>query len=91
MKTPAEQLAAKKKRERKPRNKKPINEGPIICHAREKREALELTIRDVADAVEMTTSGYHQVEMGGNATMETAFKLCEFFGCKLDELWTERV
>ena len=87
-KTPAERLSAKKQRERPPRNTAKIKRNsPVICHARKFRNALNLSIRDVAGEIGMTQAGYHAIEHGGNVTMEYAFKICAFYGKNLTELW----
>jgi hypothetical protein len=47
--TPAEKLAKRKQRQR-PRRNSSTKSGPVVCHCRQHREALNLSLRDVADA-----------------------------------------
>lgn len=89
--TPAEKLSKNKKRTRPPRNeKRPKRSSPVICHCREKRNELNLSLRDVHAAVGISVSGLHAIEHGGNVEMTTALKLCEFYGCQLTELWSAK-
>lgn len=91
MPTPAEKLASKKHRERKPRNSpKIVRNSPVVCHCRELRNSMNLSMRDVAEEIGITIAGYHAIEHGGNVTMEYAFKIAAFYGKRIDELWTSK-
>lgn len=88
--TPAEQLAKSKQRKRSPRNTVAPRRPIWVCRLREMREALNLSLRDVADAVGMSNPGLWAVEHGGETSLTTATKLAEFFGCTIQDLWPER-
>ena len=85
--TPAEKLAAQKQRKRPPRNtvKRP---NPVwVCRVREVRESFHLSLRDVADAIGMSNPGLFAIEHGSDPMLTTAYKLAEFFGMSIPELW----
>ena len=87
--TPAEKLS-KAKRRCKPRASNPQPKKVVLrCRLRESREALRLSIADVAKACGMSVSGLWQIEMGGDPQMTTARKLAKFFGKTTDELWSD--
>jgi len=88
--TPAETLSKTKQRSRPPRNKAKERSSPVVCHCREKRNGLNLSLRDVSEATGISVAGLHAIEHGGNVEMTTAFKLCEFYGCSLMELWSPK-
>lgn len=85
--TPAEKLAAMKAAAK---TKRRHYRTPFVCHARRRREKLNLAIADVAKAIEITESKLGMIEHGSNVTLENAFKLCEFYGCDLTELWERK-
>jgi DNA-binding XRE family transcriptional regulator len=89
-KSPAERLALTKKRSRKPRYTNKRKPGPVVCRLREMRDALDLSLYDIAGAVEMSVAGLHAIEHGGNCEMTTALKLSEFFGKRIDEIWSAK-
>lgn len=82
--TPAETLS-----QSKPRPTRKPTTHPVVwqCSVREERERLRLSCREVADAVGMSYVGYWQVERGSDPKLTTAWKLAEFFGKPIDELW----
>lgn len=86
--TPAEKMAkAKLKQERQP-HKPPKLRRVWKCNLREIRTALNLTQREVADAVGLSCAGYHQIETCGNdVCLSTCVKLSEFFGRGILEIW----
>lgn len=89
--TPAEKLSKTKQRPKPPRNEKsPARIYSLICHCREKRKSLKLTIEDVATATRITAKNLWDIEHGANLMMTTALKLCEFYGCLLHELWSAK-
>lgn len=89
--TPAMKLSRKKKtlviRNRGIQNAP--RRGPWRCRVREKRLALELTASEVADALGLSKAGLSQIENGGDPMLTTAFRLADFFGVSVDELWEE--
>lgn len=82
--TPAEKMAASRK-------KKPLRPlraaGVHRCQLRNLRHELGLTIRDVAEGIEMSTAGFHAVESGADVRLTTMRKLAAFFGKTIDEIW----
>lgn len=88
--TPAQRLAETKKRKRQPRNSTTAKRrGAWVCRVRDKRNALDLSLRDVATAVGISYPGLHQIEHGGDPMLTTATKLAAFFGCTITELWPQ--
>lgn len=86
--TPAEKLAARKPwRRRCPRNGTPLRKVVWTCRIREFREALRISMRDVAAAVGRSLAGLHVIEMGSDPMLTTARRLAEFFGKSIEELW----
>jgi DNA-binding XRE family transcriptional regulator len=85
--TPAEKLS--KERAKADQAKPKAVRRVWKCNLRELRTALNLTQRDVADAVGMSAGGYHQLETCGNdVCLSTCVKLSEFFGKPIREIWT---
>ncbi len=84
--TPAEKLA----KEKVASPKRPaVCRRVWKCHLRELRTALDLSQRDVANAVGLSAAGYHQIETNGNdVCLSTCVKLSEFFGKPITEIWT---
>ena len=80
--SPAEQLAA---------SKTPKNSKSAIwrCTIVERRKALGLTLRDVAEASGMTNAAVSVIERGQDPMLTTAKKLADFFGVTISELWPE--
>lgn len=86
--TPAEKLAAAKPRKRPRRNVSEKWENvPLKCTLRIIREKLNLSLRDVADAVGLSVSGMHAIEHGRDVQMTTALRLAEFYGVDVNEIW----
>lgn len=86
--SPAVKLAKSKQRQRPPRNTAKVQrKSPVVCHCRKRRQDLNLSLRDVAEATGLSIAGLHAIEHGGDAQMTTAFKLCDFYGVGLGELW----
>lgn len=88
-KSPADKLVANKQRKRKPRNHAaPKRNAPFHCAIRERREALNLSLRDVADALSMSIAGLHAIEHGSDPMLSTAFRLCVFYGVEINKTWS---
>ncbi len=92
MATPAERLSARKPWRRPKRNGPPRSARHLRWHCaiRPIREALKISLRDVADACGISISAYWQIEQGGDLRLVTARKLAEFFGRSEAELWPKR-
>lgn len=88
--TPAEKLSQAKPRARKPRNSSKKPPGPLRCRCREIRERLDLSLRDVSNAVGISITGIHALERGNDTQVTTALKLAEFYGVDISRLWTWR-
>jgi DNA-binding XRE family transcriptional regulator len=83
--TPAEKLA---KRKAAMPSKPNAVRRVWDCRLRELRTALNLTQRDVAEAVGLSAAGYHQIETCGNdVCLSTCVKLSAFFGKPITEIW----
>jgi DNA-binding XRE family transcriptional regulator len=89
--TPAEELAARKPRKRAPRNEAAPRKRTWRCTIRDRRESLNLSLRDVANAVGVSTTTLHQIEHGTDPQLTTARKLALFFGANEQDLWPARV
>ncbi len=84
--TPAEKLAKSKSGAKPPT----VVRRVWNCGLRELRTALNLSQRDVANAVGLSCAGYHQIENCGNdVCLSTCVKLSEFFGKPITEIWTK--
>lgn len=90
--TPAEKLSKAKPWRRDPRNKGSGAPRKVfwVCRIRDRREALRLSLRDVAGAVRLSVTALHQIEHGTDPQLTTARRLAEFFGCGVEELWPKR-
>lgn len=86
MMTPAEKLAKKNpRRTRKP--SEPLPNAAFTCHCAALRNSLNLSVRAVSDALEMSVAGYWRIEKGGEVLLSTARRIAAFYGRKIDELW----
>jgi DNA-binding XRE family transcriptional regulator len=86
--TPAEALSAAKRLKRPPRKPGTRTYGPWVGNSiRERRDALGLSLRDVADAIGISNPGLFAVEKGGDPQLTTAYKLAAFFGCSVEAIW----
>ncbi len=85
--TPAEELAARKPPRKAPGSKRLAQ--PIVwrCRVREFRESLRLSMRDVAQAIDLSPTGLFQIEHGTDPQLTTARRLAAFFGRSVEELW----
>ncbi len=89
--TPAEKMA----RDKKPRACKPIGQRdprryPWICLVRARRQKLRLSMRDVAEGVDMTVAAIFAIERGSEVRLDTARKLADFFGEAIESIWPSR-
>lgn len=84
--SPAELLAAKKKKPRI-RRAKPASRAVWDTCLREHRTRLGLTIEDVAEAVGLSKTGLWQVEHGSDPMLTTAAKLATFYGVAIEVIW----
>jgi DNA-binding XRE family transcriptional regulator len=85
--TPAEKLAKRKSRARGPRNAKPPRNRVFAPKLRELREQLNLSIRDVAEAVGLSLSSYWEIEQGGDVCLTNALAIAKFFGVTVEAVW----
>ena len=87
--TPAERLAASKPRQRPKRNGPAAGPRNLVwvttLHAR--REALDLSMRDVAAAAGMSVTNYWAVEKGASLNLKAARRIADFFGATVEDLW----
>ena len=87
--TPAEQLAASKPRQRPKRNgpATPSRKAVWAATLRARRESLDLSMRDVAQAVGLSVACYFAVEHGTDPMLTTARRVADFYGATVEELW----
>lgn len=83
--TPAEKLAKSK-----PKKFVKLRKTVHDCILYELRRELNLTIRDVSKATGLTAAGIHAIEHGSDPMLSTAFKLANFYGRKIEEIWEPR-
>lgn len=90
--SPADKLAATKrpKAQAKPGKGGNRRKHPWTCKARELRQSKRLSMRDVADALNLSVAGYYEIEHGGDPLLTTARDIANFFGTTTDELWKRR-
>lgn len=81
--TPAEELSEQSK----PRSKK----IKVVwkCRIRELRSELKLSISRISRSLGISDMGLHFIEHGGNPGLQTAQKICRFFGKPIHEIWPE--
>jgi hypothetical protein len=89
--SPAEQVAEKKKK-RKPKVAKSSTNrhlGVLKCNLRAIRDALGLTIRDVANGTSLSVGTLAYTEMGQDICLTNARKVSKFFGKPIEEIWPD--
>lgn len=89
IKSPAEVLSSKKKRRK--RSARPPRKLIWKCEVHRHREALGLSMKEVATACGMTQSGFFCIEYGTDPQLTTARRIAEFFGKTIDELWPSKI
>ena len=77
MKTPAEQMAANKAK----------RQASMNCKLGEFRNALGLSLRDVASAVGLTAQAIVKIEQGNDVLLSSAKKISVFFGKNIEDIW----
>lgn len=88
MSSPAERLAATKRRQRpKRKHHAPQRETHWTCGVRELRESLGLSQRDVCSACGLSNATLVWVEGGYDVRLTTARRIAAFFGTTTDKLW----
>mgnify|MGYP001594946050 CR=1 FL=1 len=85
--TPAEKLSKTKVRRRKPQERKARRAAVWQCKLRDFREELDLSLKDVAGACNLTITCIFQVELGSDPMLSTARKLATFYGKTIEEIW----
>lgn len=87
--TPAQRAAAAKKPRKcsEPSKTRSMRKYPWICLLREKRQALRLSLRDVALGAGLSIAGLSMIELGTDPQLTTARTLATFFGVSVEELW----
>lgn len=87
--TPAEKLAKEKQRSRPRRNPKAKSETIIWqCKLEEAREEVNLSMKDVAQAVGLSVSSYFRIEKGySDVCLSNAMSIANFFGKSIYGLW----
>lgn len=89
-KSPAETLASSKTVSR--RIPQGIERKKVWhCLLREKRTALRLTLRDVAEAVGISVTALQAIDTGGELCLTNAKKIAAFFCVTIDEMWPKRL
>lgn len=86
--SPAKKLSMKVSRTRSKKKQKSLPRKKVFdCAIYEIRIRYNLTIRQVADAVQMSVAGVHAIERGSDPMLSTVFKLSEFFGMRVEDIW----
>jgi DNA-binding XRE family transcriptional regulator len=87
--TPAEKLAATKKAEDKGVSKtgRRGKGATFACKLREVRISVGLVQEDVAGACDLAIQTVANSEAGMGISLITAWKLADFFGKKIEDLW----
>ncbi len=85
--TPAEEIAKNKRRKPYRCARRTQVKAVWDCRLRELREALRISVRDVAAAVGLTAPCVWGVEAGRDPQLTTARKLAAFYGKTVEELW----
>lgn len=87
----AELLSQKKQRSRPRRNPKAKSERILwTTRIAAEREILNLSMRDVADAVGLSLSAYFRIEHGfADVSLSNAYSIASFFGRTVYELWPQ--
>jgi transcriptional regulator with XRE-family HTH domain len=89
--TPAEKLSKEKRRTRPKRNAPAKSErrqwGTTL---RARREALNLSMRDVALAAGLSVSAYFRIENGyADVSLSNAYRLGVLFGVPIQDIWVK--
>jgi len=87
MTTPAEKLAAKVKNPSRGRMAIHYTLDGRCCLASGQREAVGLTQAIVSREIGIALSTLSKIERGDSPTLRTAFKLADFYGMTIEELW----
>jgi len=89
MTSPAETLSRTKRRQRPKRNPPAASEFAVWeCRLEVERCNLNLSMRDVADAVGLSLSAYFRVEKGyADVSLSNAIAIARFFGMSIPVLW----
>jgi DNA-binding XRE family transcriptional regulator len=84
-KTPAELLAGNKPVRLHYKSYK--QEIVFNCKLKEIRKELGLSVPQVAKVVGISAQSLTTIELGTNPTLKTVYKLVEFYGKNIQELW----
>lgn len=86
--SPAEELALQIEAERLQELKPALCYNRIWeCRLRERRKALKLTLRQVAERIGFSIGHVSAIEHGAETTLRTARLLADFFGVTIEDLW----
>lgn len=67
-------------------------DGEIVCHLRQLRERLGLSLRDVGAAADVSHEAVGLWERGRcRPVLGTAYRVAEFFGVSVYDIWPEPV
>lgn len=61
------------------------------CTLLDRRQRLNLSLRDIEGATGITSASLSTVERGSDLTLTTARKIADFFGASVEELWPSRL
>jgi DNA-binding XRE family transcriptional regulator len=91
MTSPAQRLAKSKQLQRLKRNDASKSETILwTCKITEERELLNLSMRDVADAVGLSVSAFFRIEKGyADVSLSNAMSIAQFFGKTVYQLWPQ--
>lgn len=76
-----------RQRKRPPRNALPIKNKVLKCNVRKVREAANVSLLTMADAIGMSPAGVSAIEHGNDVQMSSAMKIARFLRVSVSELW----
>lgn len=91
MTSPAQRLAKAKQQQCLKRNKASKSETILwTCKLAEERDALNLSMQDVAKAAGLSSSAYFRIEKGyADVSLSNAMSIAQFFGKTVYQLWPQ--
>lgn len=95
--TPAQLLARKKKQDPDSMPRKSYGKAKwrptwdVTLELEHLRHSLDLTLREVADATDMSESQYWRIEQGGDLLVTSALRIASFYGRTVEEIWCKKL
>lgn len=86
------ELLAQRKQRKRPKRNGPAKSERVLWSTRltAEREALNLSMKDVATAVNLSVSSYFRIEKGySDLALSNAMAIAQFFGRTVYEIWPQ--